>query len=158
MNKVRPIAFYLPQYHPTVENDFYWGQGFTEWTNVTKGSPAYVGHYQPQLPADLGFYDLRVKETVERQASLARRYGISGFCIYYYNFGRRRALDQAFEAIVADPPLPVHIAFVGRMKTGRAIGMAETGNLFSSRSMTGAPCLELSRMQRVTQLIPATSV
>jgi lipopolysaccharide biosynthesis protein len=105
MNKVRSIAFYLPQYHPTAENDFYWGQGFTEWTNVTKAAPAYVGHYQPHLPADLGFYDLRVKQTVERQASLAKRYGISGFCVYYYNFGQRRALDQAFEAVVADPTI-----------------------------------------------------
>jgi lipopolysaccharide biosynthesis protein len=102
---VRPIAFYLPQYHPTVENDFYWGQGFTEWTNVAKASPAYVGHYQPHLPADLGFYDLRIKQTMERQASLAKRYGISGFCVYYYNFGRRRALDQPFEAMVADPAI-----------------------------------------------------
>jgi lipopolysaccharide biosynthesis protein len=102
MNKVRPIAFYLPQFHPTPENDFYWGQGFTEWTNVTRAAPAYVGHYQPHLPADLGFYDLRVKQIMERQASLARRYGISGFCVYYYNFGRRRALDQAFEAVVSD--------------------------------------------------------
>jgi O-antigen biosynthesis protein len=101
LNKVRPIAFYLPQYHPTAANDFYWGQGFTEWTNVAKATPAYGGHYQPHLPADLGFYDLRVKKTMERQASLARRYGISGFCVYYYNFGRR-ALDEAFEALVAD--------------------------------------------------------
>jgi lipopolysaccharide biosynthesis protein len=105
MNKVRAIAFYLPQYHPTAENDFYWGQGFTEWTNVTRAAPAYVGHYQPHLPADLGFYDLRVKQTMERQASLARRYGLSGFCVYYYNFGGRRALDQPFEAMVADPSI-----------------------------------------------------
>jgi GT2 family glycosyltransferase len=101
MSKVRLIAFYLPQYHPTPENDFYWGKGFTEWTNVTKAVPAYAGHYQPHLPADLGFYDLRVKKTFERQASLAKRYGIYGFCVYYYNFGRR-ALDEAFEAVVAD--------------------------------------------------------
>lgn len=105
MNKVRPIAFYLPQYHPTPENDYYWGQGFTEWTNVTKATPAYGGHYQPHLPADLGFYDLRVKQTMERQAALARRYGVAGFCVYYYNFGRRRALDQPFEAMVADPTI-----------------------------------------------------
>jgi lipopolysaccharide biosynthesis protein len=72
---------------------------------VTKAAPAYVGHYQPHLPADLGFYDLRVKQTMERQASLARRYGISGFCVYYYNFGDHRALDQPFEAMVADPSI-----------------------------------------------------
>jgi O-antigen biosynthesis protein len=102
LNRVRTIAFYLPQYHATEENDFYWGKGFTEWSNVVRGSPAYIGHYQPHLPADLGFYDLRVRQTIERQTSLARRYGITGFCVYYYNFGSRRALDRAFEAIVAD--------------------------------------------------------
>jgi O-antigen biosynthesis protein len=105
MNKVRQIAFYLPQYHPTPENDYYWGQGFTEWTNVSKARPAYGGHYQPHLPADLGFYDLRVKQTMQRQADMARRYGLAGFCVYYYNFGRRRALDLAFEAMVADPTI-----------------------------------------------------
>ncbi len=105
MSKVRPIAFYLPQYHPTPENDYYWGKGFTEWTNVTKACPAYVDHYQPHLPADLGFYDLRVKQTMEAQAALARRYGIAGFCVYYYNFGPTRALDGPFEAMVADPTI-----------------------------------------------------
>jgi GT2 family glycosyltransferase len=102
LNRVRTIAFYLPQFHPTEANDFYWGKGFTEWSNVAKSRPAYVSHYQPHLPADLGFYDLRVSETIERQTALARRYGIAGFCVYYYNFGRHRALDKAFEAIVAD--------------------------------------------------------
>src|SRR3984957_15305043 len=101
MNRVRPIAFYLPQYHPTAANDFHWGQGFTEWSNVAKATPAYEGHYQPHLPADLGFYDLRIKKTVERQGSLARRYGISGFCVYYYNSGRR-AFEEALEEIVAE--------------------------------------------------------
>jgi O-antigen biosynthesis protein len=102
INRVRTIAFYLPQFHVTEENDFYWGKGFTEWTNVAKSTPAYVDHYQPHLPADLGFYDLRVTQTIERQTALARRYGIAGFCVYYFNFGPRRALDKAFEAVVAD--------------------------------------------------------
>jgi GT2 family glycosyltransferase len=102
LNTARIVAFYLPQYHPTPENDLYWGMGFTEWTNVTKAVPAYEGHYQPHVPADLGFYDLRVPQTVERQVALARRYGIGGFCVYYYNFGAHRTLDQAFEAIVAN--------------------------------------------------------
>ena len=105
LNSARVIAFYLPQFHPTPENDFCWGMGFTEWTNVAKALPAYNDHYQPHLPADLGFYDLRLQQTVERQVSLARRYGIAGFCVYYYNFGPRRALDQAFEAIVENPAL-----------------------------------------------------
>jgi GT2 family glycosyltransferase len=103
LNTSRIIAFYLPQYHPTPENDLYWGMGFTEWTNVAKAVRAYEGHYQPHIPADLGFYDLRVQQTVERQVALARRYGIGGFCVYYYNFGTHRTLDQAFEAIVANP-------------------------------------------------------
>ena len=102
LNRARLVAFYLPQYHPTPENNFHWGMGFTEWTNVAKAVPAYVGHYQPHIPADLGFYDLRVRRTVERQTLLARRYGIDGFCVYYYNFGPHRALDGPFEAIVAD--------------------------------------------------------
>jgi O-antigen biosynthesis protein len=106
MNTARVIAFYLPQFHATPENDFHWGQGFTEWTNVAKAVPGYVDHYQPHLPADLGFYDLRVRQTIERQFALARRYGIDGFCVYYYNFGRQRALDQAFELIVADQTIP----------------------------------------------------
>ncbi len=106
LNTARVIAFYLPQFHATPENDFHWGQGFTEWTNVAKATPGYAGHYQPHLPADLGFYDLRVRQTIERQTALARRYGIDGFCVYYYNFGERRALDQAFEAIVADRTIP----------------------------------------------------
>jgi lipopolysaccharide biosynthesis protein len=105
MNKARVICFYLPQFHPTPENDYNWGKGFTEWTNVTRARPGYLNHYQPHLPADLGFYDLRVKQTIERQVALARRYGISGFCVYYYNFGDQRALDQVLETVTADPSL-----------------------------------------------------
>ena len=106
LDAVRVLAFYLPQFHPTPENDLWWGAGFTEWSNVVKARPSYAGHYQPHLPTDLGFYDLRTPETLRRQALLARRYGIEGFCVYYYNFGSRRVLSQPLETVLANPDIP----------------------------------------------------
>jgi len=106
--KARIIAYYLPQFHPTPENNQWWGKGFTEWTNVTKAKPLYRGHYQPHIPADLGFYDLRLPEAREAQAELAREYGVEGFCYYHYWFGGQRMLEHPFNEVLAssEPELP----------------------------------------------------
>lgn len=96
------LAFYLPQYHPVPENDEWWGAGFTEWTNVARARKRFPGHYQPHIPADLGFYDLRVPETRAAQAELARAHGLEGFVYWHYWFGGRRILERPFTEVLAD--------------------------------------------------------
>lgn len=101
MSKPRLIAFYLPQFYPTKENDMWWGKGFTEWTNVGKAKPLFKGHYQPHIPADLGYYDLRLPEIREEQAVMAREAHIEGFCYWHYWFAGKKLLNNVFEDVVA---------------------------------------------------------
>jgi hypothetical protein len=124
MSGVRALAVYLPQFHPIPENDQWWGKGFTEWSNVAGSLPLFRGHQQPVIPADLGFCDLRLAETRQAQADLARSHGIHGFCYYHYWFHGRRLLERPFNEVLesGQPEYPFCLCWANESWSRRWLG------------------------------------
>ena len=119
----RVIAYYLPQFHPIPENDKWWGKGFTEWTNVGKAKPLFKGHYQPRVPADLGYYDLRLPDVREAQAKMARESGVEGFCYWHYWFSSdKKLLARIFQEVLetGKPDYPFCLGWANHSWTNKS--------------------------------------
>lgn len=125
MNKAKVFAYYLPQYHPIKENDEWWGKGFTEWVSVARARPLFKGHYQPIIPEELGFYDLRLAESREQQARLAKEHGVSGFCYWHYWLGNgKRLLELPFNEVLktGSPDFPFYLGWANHSWKGVFFG------------------------------------
>ncbi len=126
--RARVIAHYLPQFHPIPENDKWWGPGFSEWTNTAKAKPLFRGHHQPNVPADLGFYDLRVPETRQAQADMARAHGVEAFCYWHYWFAGDRLLERPFNEVLrsGEPDFPFCLGWANHTWSGIWYGAPNT--------------------------------
>ncbi|MEY4538528.1 MAG: hypothetical protein RLZZ306_285 [Bacteroidota bacterium] len=137
---VKIIAFYLPQFHPIPENNEWWGEGFTEWINVGKAKPLFKGHYQPRVPADLGYYDLRLPQSRIAQAELAKEYGIHGFCYWHYWFGNgKRLLETPFNEVVSSgkPDFPFCLGWANHSWEDKQFNLEGTSKLLIEQKYLG---------------------
>ena len=144
-NKVRVLALYLPQFHPIPENDEWWSKGFTEWTNVGKAKPLFHNHYQPRVPADLGYYDLRLPEVRDAQAELARQYGVEGFCYWHYWFGNgKRLLERPFNEVIESgkPDFPFCLAWANESWRGFHHGLGKRQVLIEQQYPSEQDCID----------------
>ncbi|RVU25538.1 lipopolysaccharide biosynthesis protein [Sandaracinomonas limnophila] len=138
MSKI--IAFYLPQFHPIPENNAWWGEGFTEWTNVGKAKPLFKGHYQPRVPADLGYYDLRLPESRIAQAKMAKEYGVDGFCYWHYWFGNgKRLIEKPFEEVLhsGEPDFPFCLGWANHSWEDKQFNAEGTSKLLIEQKYPG---------------------
>lgn len=142
-NRPQIIAFYLPQFYPIPENDQWWGRGFTEWRNVGKAKALYRGHYQPRIPGDLGYYDLRNPETRQEQADMARTYGLDGFCYWHYWFGNgMRLLERPFNEVLASgkPDFPFMLSWANESWKGFSHGLKGRETLIEQKYPSERDC------------------